>query len=83
MNKTLKDFVTIPEAARQLGLPQTAVRQFRQEGRLGDCLLIGRQWLIPRAAFLRFSQIIRPTGRPKSKPDKGLKNIEKSGQRGR
>lgn len=71
----LKEFLTIPQAAKQLGVTPTAVRQFREEGRLGSCVLVGRQWLIPRAAFLRFSRQIRPTGRPKSNDSKHLKNV--------
>ncbi len=52
------------QAAEVLDVTPIRVRQFCQEGRLGQ--KVGGQWVIPRDELEQFAKIPRDTGRPKS-----------------
>ena len=55
------------EAAVELGVTSIRVRQFCQEGRIGQ--KVGGRWVIPRDELEQFVKIPRETGRPKTSPD--------------
>jgi len=52
------------QAAEVLKVTPIRVRQFCQEGRIGQ--KVGGQWVIPRDELDQFARIPRDTGRPKS-----------------
>jgi excisionase family DNA binding protein len=57
------EFVTVEEAADIVGVSPVRVRQFCQDGRLGQKL--GNHWLISKAEAVEFAEKERPNGRPK------------------
>jgi excisionase family DNA binding protein len=60
---TQADFLSVEEAAAELGVTARRVRQICEQGQLGQ--RIGSVWAISRAALEQFKQAKRPPGRPK------------------
>ena len=56
-------FVTVDEAAEIIGVSSVRIRQFCQDGRLGEKL--GNHWLITEDDARDFAEKERPQGRPK------------------
>lgn len=56
-------FLTTSQVANELGITETTVRRYCNEGRMGT--KIGRQWLITRDELDRFKKSRREPGRPK------------------
>ena len=63
------ELMTCEQAAKALNVSADRVRQFCQEGRLGQKL--GGRWVIPADEVKLFDQIPRTTGRP---PGNGRSN---------
>jgi excisionase family DNA binding protein len=55
------ELLTCKEAAQVLGVTPVRVRQFCQEGRLGQKL--GDRWVIPKSELHQFKKIPRNSGR--------------------
>jgi excisionase family DNA binding protein len=60
--------LSVTEAAARLGLTSRRVRQFCQQGRLGQ--RAGNQWVIAEDELKAFARKPRPDGYPKGKPRK-------------
>lgn len=58
-------YFTVAEAAEQLGVSEIRVRQFCQEGRLGQ--KVGSIWLIARGELFAFKRKKRHPGPPRKK----------------
>lgn len=54
--------MTVTDAAERLGLTPVRVRQFCQQGRLGE--KCGSFWIISEAELRRFAKKTRKSGRP-------------------
>jgi excisionase family DNA binding protein len=59
------NYLTVSQAADYLGLTPVRVRQFCQQGRIGE--KVGNFWLIPRGELRRFSRKSRTPGNPNKK----------------
>ena len=57
------ELLTVKQVAKELGLSENRVREFCQEGRLGE--KVGHQWIITRAELEEFKQIPRKRGNPR------------------
>ncbi len=57
------ELLSVKQAAKELGVSGNRVREFCQEGRLGE--KVGRQWIITRAELEAFKQIPRKRGAPR------------------
>jgi excisionase family DNA binding protein len=45
--------LTLPQAARQLGVSETLARQLARQGKLPGAFQLGKRWLVHRALFER------------------------------
>ena len=61
-------YLTVTEAASRLGLSSIRVRQFCQEGRIGEKL--GPLWIISEQELRRFAKKPRPWGGLRKKKQK-------------
>ncbi len=59
------ELLSVKQAAKELGVSGNRVREFCQEGRLGE--KVGRQWIITRDELDKFKKIPRKRGAPKRK----------------
>lgn len=59
------ELLSVKEVAEELGVSENRVREYCQEGRLGE--KVGRQWVITRAALDEFKKIPRKRGAPRRK----------------
>lgn len=55
-----ESLLTVTQAAKQLGLSSVRVRQFCQEGRLGQ--KVGPLWMIQEKELRQFAKKSRPPG---------------------
>jgi excisionase family DNA binding protein len=60
---SIMELLTIKQVAEELGLSENRVREFCQEGRLGE--KVGHQWIITRAELEDFKKIPRERGNPR------------------
>jgi hypothetical protein len=60
---TQADFLSVEEAAAELGRTARRVRQICEQGQLGQ--RVGGVWIIARSELEAFKRIGRPRGRPK------------------
>lgn len=56
----MEELITVPEAARRLGLSRQRIGQLCKDGRIPGARMIGRQWAIPAGAKIE----ALPPGRP-------------------
>lgn len=63
--------LTPAQAADRLGLSVSRVKQFCEEGRIGQ--RVGRRWIICRDELEQFAKIPRPNGRPRSRNGNGVR----------
>lgn len=66
------ELLSVKEVAGELGVSENRVREYCQEGRLGE--KVGRQWVITREELEAFKKIPRKRGAPRTKSKKD--NIE-------
>ncbi|MAU01483.1 MAG: hypothetical protein CL608_30450 [Anaerolineaceae bacterium] len=59
------ELLSVKEVAGELGVSENRVREYCQEGRLGE--KVGRQWVITREELEAFKKIPRKRGAPRRK----------------
>ena len=64
----MQKLLTVSQAAEELGVSSVRVRQFCQQGRIGE--KVGPLWLIAEKELLRFAGKPRPHGGPRKKKRK-------------
>ncbi len=57
------ELLSVKKVAKELGVSENRVREFCQEGRLGE--KVGRQWIITRDELEAFKLIPRRRGAPR------------------
>ena len=57
------ELLSVKQVANELGISENRVREFCQEGRLGE--KVGRQWIITRSELEAFKLIPRKRGAPR------------------
>jgi excisionase family DNA binding protein len=60
---TQTEFLSVEEAAAELGLTSRRVRQICEQGTIGQ--RVGGVWIIERRELEKFKRLDRPRGRPK------------------
>jgi hypothetical protein len=64
-----QEYLSLSQAAAELGLTRERVRQFTADGRLATVTIAGRK-AVRRRDLVRFAAIPRGDGRPKKNPPK-------------
>ena len=59
-----RDYLTLAEAARELGLSKSRVEQFVRTGRLAVAASVGKVRLVRRTDVATLKATPRPSGRP-------------------
>ena len=64
----MEEYVTLPEAARRLGITRAVLWRHVKAGRLAF-ERVGKWYLIAEPELERFANTPRPPGRPRRQPD--------------